>query len=61
MELPMTDPIQTAATDSANALKTDVNATVTKEVGFFERNPKATAIGSAVAGALLMLLVVHFL
>jgi|GEM_PF-3242663 hypothetical protein len=57
----MTDPIQTAATDAANALKTDVNATVTKEVGFFERNPKATAIGSAVAGALLMLLVVHFL
>jgi hypothetical protein len=56
MELFMTDPVVNAADAAVSAVKADVNATVTKQLGFFERNPKATAIGSAIAGALLVLL-----
>jgi hypothetical protein len=36
-------------------LGTDVATQVTKDVSFFEKNPKATAIGSAIAGALLVI------
>jgi hypothetical protein len=49
----MADPVATA--------KADVTATVKKDVSFFESNPRATAIGSAVAGAILALLAAHFL
>ena len=41
-------------------LRTDVS----EAEGFFEKNPKATAIGSAIAGALLLLAaqwVIHFI
>jgi hypothetical protein len=36
-------------------LGADATAQVTKDVSFFEKNPKATAIGSAIAGALLVI------
>ncbi len=52
-ETEMTDPVVTA-------VKTDAAATVTKEVSFFESNPKATAIGSFVLGVLLTILVTYF-
>jgi hypothetical protein len=51
----MTDPVLNA--DAA------AKAAVAKDVSFFEKNPKATAIGSAVAGALVVIgvqLLVHF-
>lgn len=57
----MTDPVVNAADAAVSAVKTDVNAAVARQLGFFERNPKAAAIGSAVAGALLVFLVMHFL
>lgn len=37
-----------------------VTSDVTAGETFFEKNPKAIAIGSAIAGALLMFAVLHF-
>ena len=57
----MADPIVTAAQTDAKAAEAAATAEVTKGVSFFEKNPKATAIGAAIAGALLAIAAIHFI
>jgi hypothetical protein len=58
----MSQSTSTATKPSATAsVETDASTDVAEVESFFEKNPKATAIGAAIAGALLMFAAIHFI
>lgn len=56
----MADQIVTDINSDAKTVETTIVGAVKKDASFFEKNSKATAIGSAIAGAIIAFLAFHF-